>query len=191
LLVDIASGDPPKHTKAIQNRHYYGHGVFSPDNSLLFATENDYINNQGVIGIYEVKTGERIHEIQSFGAGPHELALLADGKTLVVANGGIETHPDYGRRKLNLDSMSPSLTYIDLQSGKKIVAAQYQGSVMDELPLVFSHKGHTTLQPMAEQPALNLRRINRYVASVALSDEGRIAVTSAPKGDLVSVWGID
>ncbi|PAX95204.1 Tat pathway signal protein, partial [Bordetella pertussis] len=32
--------------------------------------------------------------------GPHEALLLPDGKTVCVANGGILTHPDYGKLEL-------------------------------------------------------------------------------------------
>ena len=46
-------------------------------------------------------------------ADPHEAILLADGKTLAVANGGIETHIETGREKLNLDFMQPSLALVE------------------------------------------------------------------------------
>ena len=42
----------------------------------------------------------RIGELASFGVGPHEVVLMPDGATLVVANGGIRTHPDRDRAKL-------------------------------------------------------------------------------------------
>ncbi|HBM41824.1 MAG TPA: DUF1513 domain-containing protein, partial [Sulfitobacter sp.] len=38
---------------------------------------------------------------------------LPGGDTLVVANGGIDTHPDSGRAKLNIPTMRPNLTYIN------------------------------------------------------------------------------
>ena len=44
----------------------------------------------------------RVGEFPTHGVGPHELLLLGDGRTLAVANGGIETHPDFGRAKLNI-----------------------------------------------------------------------------------------
>ncbi|MCK0317313.1 DUF1513 domain-containing protein, partial [Salmonella sp. 15E65] len=57
-------------------------------------------------------------EFDSGGIGPHEVVLMPDGKTLCVANGGILTHPDYGKLELNLDTMRPSLAYIDAASGE-------------------------------------------------------------------------
>src|SRR4051812_18270134 len=38
-------------------RHFFGHGVFSPDGRLLYATENDFDNAAGMIGIYEATDG--------------------------------------------------------------------------------------------------------------------------------------
>ena len=35
------------------------------------------------------------------------------GRMLAIANGGIETNPDFGRTKLNLDHMEPSLVLVD------------------------------------------------------------------------------
>src|SRR3546814_6417709 len=42
---------------------------------------------------------------------------MPDGRTLCVANGGILTHPDYGKLQLNANDMQPSLAYIDMHSG--------------------------------------------------------------------------
>ncbi len=56
-----------------------------------------------MVGVYDATDGfTRIGEFPTFGVGPHELLLLGDGDTIAVANGGIETHPDFGRAKLNL-----------------------------------------------------------------------------------------
>lgn len=43
---------------------------------------------------------------------------MADGSTLVIANGGIRTHPDLPRIKSNLANMRPSLAYVDVASGR-------------------------------------------------------------------------
>ena len=72
-----------------------------------------------MIGIRDAEDGYRqIGEFASQGIGPHELVLMPDGGTLAVANGGIRTHPDNDRAMLNLDTMQPSLAYLDLASGR-------------------------------------------------------------------------
>ena len=100
----------PFHFFAKEDRHFYGHGVFSPNGKLLFTTENDFENGVGVIGIRDATDDyKQIGEFASFGIGPHDMALLDDGITLVVANGGLETSPETGRQILNLTEMEPSL----------------------------------------------------------------------------------
>ena len=113
------TGQAAPHTIAsVEGRHFFGHGVFSPDGMLLYASENDFENSRGVLGIYDVAGGyKRIGEFQTYGIGPHEVILLPDGKTFAIANGGIETHPDYGRAELNLESMDPSLSFVDARDG--------------------------------------------------------------------------
>nr|WP_272211947.1 DUF1513 domain-containing protein [Marinicella sp. W31]MDC2877840.1 DUF1513 domain-containing protein [Marinicella sp. W31] len=103
---------------AVADRHFYGHGAFSPDGRFLYASENDFENRSGVIGIYDGHDGfVRVGEYPTYGIGPHDLAVSPDGRYLVAANGGIETHPDFGRTKLNLDHMEPSLALINAASG--------------------------------------------------------------------------
>ena len=85
---------------------------------MLFTTENDYNGKRGVLGIRDSQSLQPVGEYATDGLDPHDVQLLPDGKTLVVANGGIETHPDFGRRKLNLDTMQPSLVYLDSETGK-------------------------------------------------------------------------
>ena len=80
---------------AATGRHFYGHGCLSADKSVLFTTENDYDAVKGVIGIRDAKDFQSVGEYSSYGIGPHDIHLMPDGKTLVVANGGIQTHPDF------------------------------------------------------------------------------------------------
>src|SRR5690606_30651459 len=59
-----------------QNRHFSGHGVFWADGTRLFATENDFDQGRGVIGIYDARPGaqwQRLGEFDTGGIGPHEM----------------------------------------------------------------------------------------------------------------------
>ena len=62
----------------------------------------------------------RVGEFPTYGVGPHELLLLGDDRTIAIANGGIETHPDFGRAKLNLPTMKPSYVLVDRMTGDLI-----------------------------------------------------------------------
>lgn len=119
--INAVKSQPPLWFTTRPDRHFYGHGVFSPDGALLYATENDFENARGVISVRDVrKNYKQIGEFPTHGIGPHDLALMPDGKSLVIANGGIETHPESGRRKLNISEMEPNLSLIDRHSGRLI-----------------------------------------------------------------------
>jgi len=106
---------------ALPGRRFSGHGVYSLSGSRLYTTENDIDRQRGVIGVYDVDDGyRRVGEFDSGGIGPHELIRLRGTDRLVVANGGIATHPDVGegREPLNLADMAPSLAVIDGRDGR-------------------------------------------------------------------------
>ncbi len=112
--------EPPILFQAPSDRHFYGHGVFSRDGRLLYTTENDFEAGRGVIGIYDATAGlRRIGEFASHGIGPHDMALLRQGRVMVVANGGLKEHPEFGagRRVLNLEAIETSLAYINVTTG--------------------------------------------------------------------------
>jgi hypothetical protein len=205
VAFDLDGRQQPKLFTAPADRHYYGHGVFSPDGRLLYASENDIPNGAGVLGVYDVRDGfRRVDEIPTYGVGPHEVILMRDGKTFAVANGGIDTAG--GRAKLNLDSMQPSLVFVDRTSGKLLrehrlgselsqlsirhiaedatgavwFGAQWEGDTLDVPELVgyaALDRPITLMQPDAPL-GLSLRG---YIGSVAMSRDGRVLAASAPR----------
>lgn len=205
---------PPIWFSSRPDRHFFGHGVFSADGKLLYAAENDYEHKRGMIGIRDATGGyAQIGEFPAHGIEPHDIALLPDGRTLVIANGGIETHPDSGREELNLSEMQPSLIYVDTETGELLeehklapelhqlsirhlaVAAegtiafgcQYRGPEADAPALVgFHRRGETPV--IVEAPAETQLSLRNYIGSIAADSGGEIVAASAPKGGLVTYW---
>ena len=213
-VVETSSGRPRHRIAAMPGRHFYGHGVFSADGATLFATENDYDSGRGAIGLYDARDGyRRIGEFSSHGIGPHDLRLMPDGATLAVANGGIRTHPDSGRAKLNLDSMAPNLAFVDSRDGslmKRVrlsgqhcklsirhldvdrrgcvaFAMQYEGDRRDRVPLVglYNGQGQVRLLPVPES---NRQRMRQYTGSIAFDAAGGVLAASSPRGHVVTFW---
>ncbi|QQA43807.1 DUF1513 domain-containing protein [Pelagovum pacificum] len=207
LVIDCATGTEKARLESPEGRHFYGHGAFSSDGHTLFTPENDYEAGQGVIGVWDTRADyTRIDEFPSGGVGPHDARLMPDHETLVVANGGIDTHPDSGRTKLNIPLMEPNLTYVTLDGrileqveldralhknsirhlavspdGQVAFAMQWQGDVADNPPLVGLHRrGEAARLLIAPDEAH--RRMEGYAGSVALSG-GVVAITS-PRGGL-------
>src|SRR5262249_50843628 len=120
LVVDTDAGEPVTTIDSIARRHFSGHGVFAANGDLLLTTQNDEDKHPGVIGVYDAKAGyQRIGEFPTLGIGPHDLALMPDGRTLIVANGGIDKrHDDIGGR--DLPDIYSDLVYLDWQSGRLV-----------------------------------------------------------------------
>ena len=216
LVLDLVRGTITQTVETPANRHFYGHGVFSQGGRLLYATENDCDGERGVIGVYDATRGyRRIGELPSHGIGPHEIALLSDGKTLVVANGGIATHPDLPRVKLNLPTMTPSLCFVDRKSGALrreltldpalhqlsirhlavgpddtvAAAMQYEGLAHDRVPLVALQRGLGPLRLLHGPPNV-IRAMKNYCGSVCFDPSGHTIAVSAPRGNLVTFWDV-
>jgi len=200
----------PVRFTSLPDRHFYGHGVFSPDGRLLFATENDFAAAKGRIGIYDALDGfTRKGEFSAYGTGPHDLTLLSDGVTLVIANGGIATHPDFGagRLPLNLATMDPCLCYVDRMSGdlvekhtlpghlhkaslrhldrgakdRIVIGCQSKAAYGGEEPLILRHRLGDELSTVSLNAALNAR-MRGYVSSVAVDKSGKTAALTSSKG---------
>lgn len=211
IAFELSREREPLVFNAIDGRHFYGHGTFSADGHLLYVSENDIAAGQGVIGIYDVAAGyRRIGEMPSHGVGPHEIILLEDGRTLAVANGGIDTVPEAGRTMLNLDEMRPNLAFVDSISGALIarhelsgqlrrlsirhIAAdangavwfggQWEGDASETPELIGRASRDTPLRLIEPASPLGLP-LKGYIGSVAASGDGRIIAASAPKAGLI------
>ena len=194
-----------------EDRHFYGHGAFSPDGKLLYAAENAFESGDGVIGIYDATSGfSRIGEVPSHGIGPHEIVLMPDGRTLCVANGGIRTHPDQGREKLNLPTMAPSIALIDTATGSLLlshalperlhrlslrhmavdgasrvwIGGQYEGDVMDDVPVLARLDQQTGLVSV-DLPGDVATAFGKYAGSVAIGNDGVTLAVASPKSGVV------
>ncbi len=208
LVFDTRHTQEPVIIHAGEDRHFFGHGSFSPDGRLLYASENDFEGNRGVIGLYDATDGyRRIGEFDTHGIGTHDMTVSDDGGMLVIANGGIETHPDFGRTKLNLDHMEPSLALVDAATGTLIerhalppalrqlstrhvdidargrvwFACQYEGPRNDLPPLAghFAKGEDIRFLDLPEQTTL---RLANYVGAIAVNrGQGLVGLTS-PKG---------
>ena len=198
----------------VAGRHFYGHGIFSADGRLLYSTENAFAEGTGRIGVYDVAAGfRRIGELPSHGVGPHDLALMPQGDVLVVANGGMREHPEFGggRQVLNPGALVPSIAYVDARtgdllerhqpaSGSGVLSLRHldvapDGTVVigcqaehpdDPEPLVFRHGRQRDLIPIGDTgEAASLYR--GYVSSVAIETSGSYAALTSSRSGMAAI----
>ncbi|WP_457282663.1 DUF1513 domain-containing protein [Polaromonas sp. P5_D5] len=98
------------------DRAFNGHVIASPDGNTLYTTETNLETGEGLVGLRDAATLEKLGEWPTHGMDPHELLLDDDG-SLVVANGGIPALPETGRLKIHMDRMDASLVRLDARSG--------------------------------------------------------------------------
>lgn len=210
IVLDCTNGAMLTRLDIPEGRHFYGHGSFSGDGAFLFTSENDYDRARGVIGVWDARRNyKRLGEFPSGGIGPHDIKRSPGRDILVVANGGIETHPDTGRTKLNLPQMRSNLTYLDLdghildqvelstahqrnsirhlavaQDGTVAFAMQWQGDLRAGLPLLGTHELSTSRTRLYD--AVSVDRMAGYLGSVAITQSGNaLAVTSPRAGTML------
>ncbi|HYG87206.1 MAG TPA: DUF1513 domain-containing protein [Azospirillum sp.] len=213
MPVSLTDGTPGPVVKAPEDRRFTGHGAFSADGRLLYVAEDDVPRETGAIGVYDAADGyRRLDAMPTHGLGPHELIMIGSGTVLAVANGGVITHPDTGRAKLNLDDMDSSLTYVEAVSGRLLdqvrlpdqhsnlgirhIAPLPDGGIafgtQDERPigklqpLTGTHRPGSGAVRLFDTPDDALARFEGYIGSVAA--DGHTVAASSPKGGVIGLW---
>lgn len=206
LAIDVAAGRVIAELAPPEGRQFNGHGLYIDGGATLLTVEQEAIGSAGRVGVWDVASGyTRISEFATHGIGPHDARLMPDGRTLLVANGGIETDPT-DRTKLNIPQMRPSLVYLSLagellekvrldpelhfnsirhlalrSDGLVGLAMQWEGEPGMAPPLLGLHRqGETPV--LAEAPLGDELAMKGYAGSIAFSVDGsEIAITS-PRG---------
>ncbi|MDD3517537.1 MAG: DUF1513 domain-containing protein [Chromatiales bacterium] len=214
LVIDPADGRLLTRVTAAPGRFFDGHGCFVA--GRLYVTETLAETGDGLIGVYDPQDAyRRIGEFSSGGLDPHDIRVVGE-RTLVVANGGILTHPDAPRVKLNLDTMDPSLAYLDAVDGSLVaqlrlppsmhqssirhlavardgtvaVAMQYEGPSTARVPLVALHRPGTMRLETLALPEPLLVSLRNYCGSAAVDATGRVLGVSSPRGGLMLFWDV-
>jgi hypothetical protein len=216
-VIDLAAGRIVHSVANASGRRFNGHGIFSADGSLFFATETDYDRERGVVGVYAADRGYApVAAYESGGLDPHDIRLLPDGRTLAVANGGIMTNLDAPRMNLNTGRMNSNLAYLDASDGRLLAvhrppagleelgirhlavtpdgtvafAAQYEGPATELVPLVGAHRrGDPALRLFAGERG-TVRDMRQYCGSAAMDTAGTVVGVSSPRGNVATFWEV-
>ena len=206
LVIDAGSGRVLHELVPPEGHQFNGHGLYIDGGATLVTVEQMAEGSEGRIGLWDVASGyTRIDGFSSHGIGPHDARLMPDGRTLVVANGGIETDAT-DRTKLNLATMRPNLAYLGpggdvlemveldeelrqnsirhlavRSDGLVGFAMQWEGEPDMGWPLLGLHR-RGAAPILAEAPLADELAMKGYAGSAAFSaDETEIAITS-PRG---------
>ena len=220
FILDQRTGKKLHSINCGAGRHHTGHAAYDAQGQRLFVPQNvfdtraipDVTPRQSEIAVYDAQNGYRfLGEIPAGGVGTHEVRLMAEGTTLAVANGGLYTHPSYGRAVLNRNTMNSTLTFVDIASGATLsehrvsdqlasirhlacgdagavaVAIQYQGRADTVVPLVGLYRPGLGINTFVA-PGAVYERLQRYIASVAVNTAGGCVAATSPKGGCAAFW---
>lgn len=207
--VDLGTMNVTRKIETVTGREFYGHGVYASDGSVYYCTETDLRHDfKGLVVIRDAKDHRILGEFPTYGTEPHDCRLTADGKTLVITNGG---DPPEGEKP-------PSVTYVDVASQKlvdelhfstpRINAGHLALTPDGDLAVVSApRKGMTFERDVSdlggisfraaggsfttiEQPRDVVKKLLRESLSVAIHAEtGTVGVTN-PDAGLVTFWNL-
>lgn len=219
ILIDVTDTRQVRTFDAAPGCFMHGHGCFSADGQWLYSTESEIESGIGKVVVRNSHTLAVEQMFDSAGIGPHDIARMPDGQRLVVANGGLLTHPDTGRKVLNLASMQSNLTYLDINTGTVMeqltlpyqkasirhldvapdgtvaVATQVQREAMTDnelVPLAALHRPGSGSHELLslDSPDGLMTRFNDYMGSVRINPATGLAGFTSPRGNLAAFWDI-
>lgn len=204
-LVDLRERRVLRPIVSPPSRRFYGHGAYSADGKLLYATESLVERDfEGVLTVREAESLQELGTVPTHGASPHDCLLIDDGKTLVVSNGGGP-----------LDGGSaPCVCYVELTSGKLLdkvvldsplhntghIALSGSGDLAvisaprDGLPSPNEQLGALSLRPCGgelttvKRPASVVQRMRGETLSLTILESQKLVIATSPFGNLVSIW---
>lgn len=210
-VLNSKTGEKFHRIEAAEGEHFVGHGVFSADGRFLYAPVNRYEPGEGIIAVYDSHMQyQRVDTFELDGTGPHQITLHPDGQTLIVGLGGILTHPDYDRIKLNLDTMEPALVLMDRHSGGVLArfqpshhqlstrhvdvapdgtiyaAYQYQGPAHELPPLVARYR-NGRYEEISFGESVH-QELGNYIASIVAHPENDLVAIASPVGGTALIF---
>lgn len=165
---------------------FNGHAVFSPDGRTVFTTLTDRETGDGYVGLHDARSLALRARWPSGGRDPHQLLFGPDG-SLWVANGGIDTRPETGRRKHELERMDSSLVRLDAHSGRLLGQWRVDDKRLSLRHLAFGPHGSLGIAIQAEHDDPG----QRAAAPLLAVWDGQHGLRVAPNDDALGGYGGD
>lgn len=203
--VDLRTGRVVRAIRTPPHRAFYGHGAFTRDGKVLFATENHLETRNGLIVIRDAKTFQELGEFPTYGQSPHDCHLVDEGRTLVITNGGGTVE----------SQALPSVTFVDAQSTKLLetltfdtprinaghlalsarrdvvaISAPRDGFARDAQGGVTIRTGSGPFETMSRPQEVVQRMIGESL-SLCIDEGRRVVGVTNPDGNIVTFWDLD
>jgi hypothetical protein len=160
---------------------FYGHGAYSADAKILYATEFDKQSYEGRMVLRDASDMKVIGEFPTHGDWPHDCQFIEDGKVVAVTNGG--GHLEGGSL--------PNVAYISVPDGRLIERVTFDNELINSGHLLVSSRGdlavaHAMREGYHGEEALGALSL-RPKSGVLKTMVTPAGVTGAMKGETLSI----
>ena len=202
--VDLQAGKMTRTLQPKQGCHFYGHGAFSNDGKLLYATETYLDSHQGTITVRDAKDLKLLGEFPTHGANPHDCHLFDNGKQMAITNAG----GNFGGNQI------PAVTYVDTSTGQLLEKIELGHQRINTGHLLLTSKldllvvsaprdglpktdpggvsirsaGHT-MQTMTTPTTITNQMLGESLSVAVHEPTGTVAVTN-PDANLITFWNL-
>jgi hypothetical protein len=203
--VDLRAGRVTRTIRTPPHRAFYGHGAFTRDGQVLFATENHLETKNGLIVIRDARTFQELGEFPTYGQSPHDCHLVDEGKTLVITNGGgtaesqalpsvtfVEAASTKLLEKLTFDTPRINAGHLAISARRDVVAisAPRDGLPRDSQGGVTIRTAGGPFETMSRPQEIVQRMIGESL-SLCIDDGRRTVGVTNPDGNIVTFWDLD
>lgn len=205
--VDLKRGRVDKRIATEKDHHFYGHGAYSADGALLYATEALLADAfAGRLVVRDGRTFKPLGELPTHGTAPHDCMLLDDGKTMVVTHGGglyggddrpcvtfVDVASEQLLDKIELDSPRFNTGHVAMTSKHDMAVVSAPRDGLGELR---DHLGAVSLKPAGEplrtvtEPEEVVHRMLGEALSVVIDEADGTVGCTHPDGGQVSLWNL-
>jgi len=200
-LFDLESMALLETISPVKDRHFYGHGVCSLDDQLLYTTETSR-SGEGAIGIRETGSLRYIGDFPSFGTHPHDCHLLDNGTVLAVSNGGndqssgirgsicyidIETRRLLDRIEMPDDRFNTG-HFFPLDNHRSIVVSAPRRGLGDDHLGAISLQGNTDFLDLVSAPLNVVGNMFGEALSVLAIPSADLFIVTHPTPGMVTFW---
>lgn len=152
---------------------FYGHGAYSADGTLVYATEYDKDTYVGRMSVRRADDFSVIGDFPTHGEWPHDCQFLDGGKVVAVTNGGGSI--DGGAE--------PNVAYVEVATGKLLEKVTWSDN-----PLINS--GHLLVTPTGDLVVAHAMRegldIKAALGALSIRPNGGELATMASPAPVVS-----
>jgi uncharacterized protein len=202
--MDLRAGRVLRPLTTPKGRAFYGHGAYSRDGALLYATENELDTGDGLVSVRDASSLRELGRFPTYGKSPHDCRLIDEGQTLAITNGGgtieegalpsvtfVDVRSEKLEERLTFETPRINAGHLALSRGRDLVtiSAPRDGLPKTALGGVTIRLGSGPFSTMSEPAAVIDRMVGESLSLCIDESTGVVGVTN-PDGNVVTFWDL-